>query len=68
MRMSYETAKEHLRGNITVIMTRKDTVTAHDHLLYNLANSLFDFVEALETDLADIKARLKACESQQPQQ
>jgi len=66
--MSYETAKEAIRGNIEVILSHKDTVTAHDHLLYNLAKSLFDLTEALEVELADIKARLKKCESQQPPQ
>jgi hypothetical protein len=65
--MSYETAKEALRQNIRVIMTHKDTVTAHDHFLYNMAKSLFDFIEALDADLGELKARLKVYESLPPQ-
>jgi hypothetical protein len=64
--MPFETAKESLRKDIQVILHHKDTITGYDHLLYNLSKSLFDFVEAVEVEVTDVRARLKECGSRLP--
>jgi hypothetical protein len=55
--MSYENAKEALRKNLMVIL-RERTSTVQDYLIYDLATSLFHLIEALQSDLAEIKEKL----------
>jgi DNA anti-recombination protein RmuC len=65
--MSYATAKDALRENLAVMLSNKANVNAQDHLLFNIARSLSALTEALEADLAELKARLKQYESLPPQ-
>ena len=55
--MSYETAKEVLRKNIDVMMQNPNK-TAHDYLMYDFGKALFDLIEAVQVDLAEIKAKI----------
>ncbi len=55
--MSYETAKQVLRKDLDVIL-QNPSKTPQDYLIYNLGAALFDLIEALEYDLADIKSRI----------
>lgn len=55
--MSYDTAKEALRKNLEVILQAR-SATPQDYLIYDLGTALFHLIGAVESDLAEIKAKI----------
>lgn len=56
--MSYETAKEALRDNLEVMLKEPAKNTPQDYLIYNFSTALAHLIEALQADVAEIKAKI----------
>jgi monoamine oxidase len=56
--MSYDKAKEAVRENASIYLERITQPTNQEEMVYNLSKSMDHLIQAIESDLGEIKRRL----------